>query len=144
MSDPMYFLDTNIFMYAAGKPHPYKATCVRILSALEQQTITAAINTEVLQELLYRYSHIQMMNKGIQLCRNILRYPLTVFPITQTEIELALTFLAETPVSALKPRDAIHAATMRSYNMTHILSADRHFDHFPHLERIDPLRFFSS
>lgn len=34
MSD-ITFLDSNVFMYAAGAPHLYKAPCVRILSNVE-------------------------------------------------------------------------------------------------------------
>jgi predicted nucleic acid-binding protein len=56
MSTPTVFLDVNVFMYAAGAPHPYKAACVRILADMETGALTAAINTEVLQELLYRYT----------------------------------------------------------------------------------------
>jgi hypothetical protein len=29
---PPTFLDVNIFMYAAGAPHPYKGPCVHILA----------------------------------------------------------------------------------------------------------------
>ncbi len=66
MSEETVFLDTNIFMYAAGAPHPYKEACLRILADMEAGILSAAINTEVLQELLYRYSHIRLAAKGIQ------------------------------------------------------------------------------
>ena len=33
---PLIFLDVNVFMYAAGAPHPYKVPCVKILSDAEQ------------------------------------------------------------------------------------------------------------
>jgi len=79
------FLDVNIFMYAAGVPHPYKDPCVRILSDVETGVLVAAINTEILQELLYRYSHIKLADKGVQLCRGILEYPLTILPVTKAD-----------------------------------------------------------
>jgi predicted nucleic acid-binding protein len=50
------FLDVNVFMYSAGAPHPYKDPCVRILSDVETGVLAAAVNTEIFQELLYRYS----------------------------------------------------------------------------------------
>ena len=34
MTEPI-FLDANIFMYAAGKPHAYKQPCQKILQAVE-------------------------------------------------------------------------------------------------------------
>jgi predicted nucleic acid-binding protein len=79
------FLDANVFMYAAGAPHPYKAACVRILADVETGALPAAINVEVLQELLYRYSHLALMERGLQLCRDILKYPITILPVTETE-----------------------------------------------------------
>jgi predicted nucleic acid-binding protein len=74
------FLDVNVFMYAAGTPHPYKNPCIRILSDVETGVLTATINTEIFQELLYRYYHIGLADKGVQLCKSIMHYPLTVLP----------------------------------------------------------------
>jgi predicted nucleic acid-binding protein len=33
-----YFIDTNIFMYAAGKPHEFKEPCVAILSRVQKSS----------------------------------------------------------------------------------------------------------
>ena len=43
-----YFLDANIFMYAAGREHPLKAPCVAILRRVAQEEIVALTNAEVL------------------------------------------------------------------------------------------------
>jgi len=48
------FLDVNVFMYASGKPHAYKNPCLHILKDVETEALSAAVNTEVFQELLYR------------------------------------------------------------------------------------------
>ena len=104
----VYFLDTNIFMYAAGASHPYKEPCVRILSLVETGELVAAINTEVLQELLYRYSHISLPDKGVQLCRMILKYPLLIWPVTETDIRLAIDLFHAHYARGLKVHDAIH------------------------------------
>lgn len=133
------FLDANIFMYAAGKVHPFKQSCQQILQAVEANQLPAATNVEVLQELLYRYHHIQLLDKGLQLCRYILDYPLTVLPVTPADIALALELLSQTKV--LPPRDAIHAATMKTNTITQILSADKHFDRIAGIQRLDPLTF---
>ncbi|MFO7680585.1 MAG: type II toxin-antitoxin system VapC family toxin [Chloroflexota bacterium] len=135
------FLDANIFMYAAGKPHEYKQPCREILQAVEAKQLTAATNTEVLQEILYRYHHVQLPDKGIQLCRYILEYPLTILPVTPADITNALELLSQNQNSGLKPRDALHAATMQNNNVTQILSADKHFDRITGIQRLDPLTF---
>ncbi len=135
------FLDANIFMYAAGKPHAYKLPCQQILQAVETAQLPAATNAEVLQELLYRYLHIDLLDKGIQLCRYILDYPLMVLPITPADVSIALELLAQNQVVNFPPRDAIHAATMQNNNITQILTADKHFDRINGIQRLDPLTF---
>ena len=55
MTGAPIFVDANVFMYAAGVAHPYKPPCVRILADLEQGKLATAINTEIVQEMLYRY-----------------------------------------------------------------------------------------
>ncbi len=133
------FLDVNIFMYAAGVPHPYKDPCVRILSDVEMGVLVAAINTEILQELLYRYSHIKLADKGLQLCRDILQYPLTILPVTEADLRLAIDLFESHRAVGLKPRDAIHAATMQNNGISRLISADKHFEHLDFVTRIDPL-----
>ena len=117
------FLDVNVFMYAAGAPHPYKGPCLRILTDLEMGVVSAVINTEILQELLYRYSHIGMADRGIQLCREILNYPLTILPVTEPDVRLAIDLLdvyqAKRTIIAdgliqIKTRQAARLATIRT------------------------------
>jgi len=119
----------------------YKEPCVRILSLVETGELVAAINTEVLQELLYRYSHISLPDKGVQLCRMILKYPLLIWPVTETDIRLAIDLFHAHYARGLKVRDAIHAATMRHNDVRHLISADRDFDMLDFLSRVDPLDF---
>ncbi len=138
MSDSI-FLDANIFMYAAGKTHPYKQPCIQILQAVESRQLNGVTNVEVLQELLYRYHYIQLQEKGIQLCQLILEYPLTLLSVTPSDMQLSLEILEQSLSVGLKPRDAVHAATMQNNNVTQILSADKHFDHISGIRRLDPL-----
>ncbi len=135
------FLDSNVFMYAAGASHPCKDPCVRILSGVETGALIAAVNTEILQELLYRYSHIKLTDKGLQLCRAVLRYPLTILAVTEVDIRLVIDLFDTYHSMGIRPRDAIHAATMRNNGISQLISADRDFDHLDFVTRIDPLTF---
>jgi predicted nucleic acid-binding protein len=137
----MFFLDTNIFMYAAGAEHPYKAPCIRILSDIENGIVEAAGNTEVLQELLYRYTHIRLADKGIQLCREVLLLTLAIFSVTESDLRLAIDLFEAHRTAGFKPRDAIHAATMQNHGIVHIISANADFDRLGALVRIDPLTY---
>jgi hypothetical protein len=137
----LIFLDANIFMYAAGAEHPYKSPCLRILSDVETGTITAVINTEILQEILYRYSHIHLPEKGIELCQAIIKYPIEVLPVTSSDIKQAIELYSSLHSSGLKPRDAVHAATMQNNHITHLASADKEFDQIPSIDRVDPITY---
>ncbi|MBI1878571.1 MAG: type II toxin-antitoxin system VapC family toxin [Chloroflexi bacterium] len=142
MAEPI-FLDVNVFMYAAGAPHPYKDIYVSILEDVENGVLTAATNSEVLQELLYRYSHIKLADKGIQLCRAVMQYPLAILPVTEADVRLAVDLFEAHRVNGLKPRDAIHAATMHNNHISQVISADRDFEHLDFVTRIEPLTYSS-
>lgn len=141
MTAPLVFLDVNVFMYAAGKPHFYKDACVRIVADVENGRLNAAINTEIVQELLYRYSMIGMVTQGIQLSRYVLKLPLIILPVTETDMRSALFVFEQYHAAGLKPRDAIHAATLRQHHIRTIISADKDFEGLPFLTRIDPLDY---
>ena len=143
MSAPAIFLDTSIFMYAAGTAHLYKEPCVRILAEVETSSLTGAINTEIIQELLYRYSHIGLTDKGLQLSRDVLRYPLAVLPVTLADVSLAIDIYEAHCDQGMKPRDAIHAAVMQRNRITHILSTDKHFDALDTIVRVDPVAYLT-
>jgi hypothetical protein len=138
------FLDVNVIMYAAGALHPYKDPCKHILSDVETGVLAAVVNTEIFQELLYRYSHIKLAEKGVQLCRDILKYPLTIFPVTEADIRLAIDLFDRHRVTGLKPRDAIHAAMMKNNGIGRLISTDKEFDHVDIVTRIDPLVYTST
>ena len=54
MSPPV-FLDANVPIYAAGREHPLKAPCVRVLELAAERPYDFVTDAEVLQELLHRY-----------------------------------------------------------------------------------------
>lgn len=137
------FLDSNIFMYAAGKPHIYQEPCIQIVKDVELKNLSAVINTEILQELLYRYSQIGLNEKGIQLCRIILNFPLLILPVTESDVRLAVKLYPEFLKFNIKTRDIIHSANLKNNGIIQIISADKHFSHFNFLERIDPLEYLT-
>jgi len=53
------FIDSNIPMYVAGREHPYREPSRRFLATVQRNEIEGCTSTEVLQEILYRYSALQ-------------------------------------------------------------------------------------
>jgi len=54
MADPI-FLDANIPMYAAGRPHPLKQPCLDVLALVALYPDAFCTDAEVFQEILHRY-----------------------------------------------------------------------------------------
>lgn len=133
-----YFLDSNIFMYAAGREHPLKAPCVAILSRVAQEKLEALTNAEVLQEILYRYGAIGELQRGLHLARLAVdQVGGEVLPVTLADMQRAFD-LASRYGTAIRARDAVHAATMLNNGLTHLISADGHFDVIEGITRVDP------
>ena len=132
----MIFVDTNIFMYAAGREHAYKAPCLHALELIEQGQIAAVTDVEVLQELLYRYWHIGQLDKGLRLYDECEALMPEVFDVTLRDVGRARALL-ETR-RAMPPRDARHLAVMMNHRVREILSVDTDFDRITGIRRIDP------
>ena len=133
-----YFLDTNIFMYAAGKPHKFKEPCVTVLSRVASGDLIAAVDAEVFQEIMYRYHHINLASKGVDLAWSITDLGIEVLPVTKKDIEIALYYYQKYQKSGVSPRDIIHVATMLNSGIGMIVSVDKHFDMIEEVNRIDP------
>ena len=140
----MTFLDTNIFIYAAGRESDYKAPCIQILADVVRGDLPAAINSEVCQEIMYVYHRRQRPDLAVEVVSRILRMPLTVLPVGRVETELAIAIYREKQAAGLPPRDAIHAAVMRQNGIRRVISTDPHFDLLDDLERVDPRDYTGS
>lgn len=130
------FLDVNIIMYAAGAAHPSKAPCSQLLERIAQGGFEAVCDTEVLQELLYRYWHVKVLEEGLKLVAMVTRIIPTILPVSKADVLLATKLLAQH--RRVQPRDAIHAAVMLNHGLTHLYSYDHDFDLIPGLKRLEP------
>ena len=133
----MIFIDANIVMYAVGRPHKYKEACARIIVSISEGKIPAVTDSEILQEILYRYWYIRELEKGLQVFEDFQNLVPKIFPIGREDlVESAEILRKNIPIF---PRDALHAAVMRKNGVNSILSTDTHFDLIPGIQRKDPL-----
>ncbi len=137
------FIDTSIFMYARGKDHPLKAPCANIIFAIAKEGAignygTPAINTEVFQEILYRYVMIEKGDIGLSICRDIEALEVDVLPVTKEDMNRVFELFERYKSKGLPPRDLIHAAVMISNGISNIISADKHFDAIKEIKRVRP------
>jgi hypothetical protein len=134
-----YFLDANLVMYAAGKPHPLRDACREALQAALDRRVSLITNSEVLQEILYRYFAIQKPEMARAVYSSTTRLCDEVIPVSEMHTARALELLLA--YSRLSPRDAIHIATMEGRGIQRILSTDHDFDAIDRIERVDPADF---
>lgn len=141
MNDAPYFLDVNIPMYAAGKDHPYKKSCVWVLTEIANGRLEAVIDTEIIQEILYRYGAIQQWQVGAQMAENLLALVPVVLPVTIEEMKTAVSLFAQYAPQGVKARNVVHTAVMHTHQLSHIISTDQHFDQIEGITRLDPQAF---
>ncbi|MBC8390186.1 MAG: type II toxin-antitoxin system VapC family toxin [Actinobacteria bacterium] len=124
------FIDANIPMYAAGRQHPNKSSSLGVLKLVSEGDIIGITSTEVLQEILYRYKAINLLEEGFKVYDYFVQTIDEVLTVNFQIINNARDILENKKYKNIYPRDAIHAATMNYYNISYIASHDRHFKLF--------------
>ncbi len=134
----MIFIDSNIFMYAAGSPTAHRKPCQEFLKKLINSGSAAQYFTsvEVLQEILHRYRSISLADEAYSLLDNILQLGITILPIEIEDIMLARKLLED--LNNLPTRDGIHAAVAIRKNISVIASFDKNFDQISGIRRFEP------
>jgi predicted nucleic acid-binding protein len=138
MSKSIYFIDTNIFLYSVGRDHPLKPASVTAIHRIRDGQITAVINTEIIQEVLYHFQSIKQLSIGIRLAKDVVSISARVLPVEGVDLSLAIELLESYP--KIQTRDAFHAATMIRNGIKEIISTDPHFDLIYEIKRIDPTK----
>lgn len=133
----MILVDSNVIMYAAGADHPCKAASVAFLQGVAEGRIEAAVDAEVLQEILHRYRALNRWVDGRRVYDLARRIFTVVFPITFEILDRARLLLDE--YEGLMARDALHAAVVEAHSLEAICSYDRDFDRVRTIRRTEPL-----
>ncbi len=121
-------------MYVVGAAHAHKDRALLLLDRLLRERKRLVTSTEVMQEILHRYSAISR-KEAIQPAFDALHEIVDeVYDVTLADIEKAKDLLLA--YEGLSSRDVVHAACMQRRNIVEILSFDRGFDQIPRLRRI--------
>lgn len=130
----MVFVDSNIPMYVAGRDHPHREPARRFLARARSGEIEICTSTEVLQEILYRYSALKRIDLAgavydlfVQLCP-------TVLPVALADTDRARTLIVGHP--GLSVRDAVHASVMLNHDLSKIATFDIGFDALAGITRV--------
>ena len=132
----MTLIDSNIFMYAAGASHKHKEPSLAFLDRVACGEVDAAIDAEVLQEILHRYRAINRWKDGRRVYDLARAVVPQVISITAQILDDARALLDT--YRGLMARDALHAAVYRSIQADALYSYDRDFDRVTGLVRHEP------
>jgi len=131
------FVDTNVPIYASGRPHPLREPCRRIIHAIGQRQLDVVTSVEVFQELLHRALRLGRLEDGLALFDHFHRIMEgRILSLTETALLHVRSSTDSNP--DLNARDHFHLAVMQEHGLNTILSAGTHFDGIPTINRLDP------
>lgn len=143
MNDSQVLLDVNVPMYAAGQAHAYKEACVWVMREVAEGRLAAAIDTEMIQEILDRYGALRQWRIAVAMARDLLNLILVVYPVLLADARLAVELFEQYAPQGVKARDLLRVALMQNNGLTTIISTDAHFDRIAGIRRLDPRELFS-
>jgi predicted nucleic acid-binding protein len=119
----MIFVDSNVFIYAVGRPHPLRAEAQDFFSASRKQGARLVTSAEVLQELLHVYlpvGRIETLDAALELA---IRGVDEVFPIDPEAVIHARHLVNNYP--GLTARDLIHLSVCQLKKIEELKTFDR-------------------
>jgi uncharacterized protein len=119
----MIFVDSNVFIYAVGRPHPLKEEARRFFLESSRKGKRLVTSAEVLQELIHVYlpaGRMETMDNALELARAGID---TILPILPETVFHARHLVTKHP--ELTARDLIHLATCQNQKIHEIKTFDR-------------------
>ena len=129
------FIDSNVPMYVAGREHPNRSPAKRFLEKVRRGEVEAHTSTEVLQEILYRYSSLKRLDLAAQVYDLFVQICPVVFPVNLADTDRAKALVCGK--AAVSPRDALHAAVMLNNGVPRVATFDNDFDRIVGIKRYD-------
>ena len=111
--NPAVFIDANVPIYAAGREHPYRQPCVRILRILADDPQSFVTDSEVLHEMIHRYlasGRWTFSREVVRAFAEAMRG--RVEAVHGDDVTLAAEFADRHP--GVSARDLVHAAVMQT------------------------------
>jgi predicted nucleic acid-binding protein len=122
-------------MYVGGAEHPNRGPATRFLKGAGDAGLDLCTSTEVLQEILYRYTVLGRTDLADRVYDLFVALIPEIFSVTLADTDLAKRILLSTP--GLSARDAVHAGVMLNRNVNRVATFDRGFDRIEGLERVE-------
>ena len=119
----MIFVDTNVFMYVVGRPHPLREHARQFFTDALRDQSRLCTSAEVVQELLHAYIAPGRM-KTLDAALSLIESTRTeVWPLEMEDVTLARQLQERLP--ALSARDLCHLASCRRRGVHELMTFDQ-------------------
>ena len=119
----MIFVDSNVFMYAVGKPHPLRSRARDFFTESFLNSTPLCTSAEVLQEMLHAYLPVRRSDVFDDAVALIDRAGVEVWTLEAADVTLARQLRAAHPT--LEARDLCHLASCRRRGVDRIMTFDQ-------------------
>ena len=119
----MTFVDTNVIMYAVGRPHPLQGRAREFFVEANRNRTPLCTSAEVLQELIHAYlpvGRLETLDAAMSLA---VRSRVEVWPLEVRDVTLARQLHEQYPF--LVARDLCHLASCRRRGVSEIMTFDQ-------------------
>ena len=121
----MIFVDTNVIMYAVGRPHPLQEQAHDFFLECRRNGSPLFTSAEVLQELAHAYLRVNRRENFDEALALLESFNVQIWPLTADDVKLAVELHAQHP--NLSARDLCHLASCRRRGVTRIMTFDQGF-----------------
>ena len=119
----MIFVDSNIFIYAVGRPHPLKEGAQNFFIESSQKGMRLVTSAEVLQELLHAYLPLRRLATLDAAMTLAVKGVDQIFPIDSAVVLHAHNLVNQYP--GLTARDLVHLAVCHQHQIKELKTFDR-------------------
>ena len=118
----MTYVDTNVFMYAVGKPHPLQSRAQKFFHESLRSRTALFASAEVIQELMHVYLSMKRphtLDSALDLIEGV---GVEVWPLEAAGVQLARRLHQRHPT--LHARDLCHLASYQRRGVREIMTFD--------------------
>ena len=134
----MIFVDTDIFLHAAGTDATRREACQGVLGRLveEEAGLVARTDAVVLSEALEQCREAGVSEQAAPLFDAVAALGIPILPVDEEALRRARLLLAA--IAELDTRTAVHAGVMQAHGIDRVLSYDEGYDFVRGIERLEP------
>ena len=132
----MILIDTNILVYALGKPHPLREPAQKLLDVASRGGVEARTIDVVIVELLHVFSRRRPRSATGAAARDCIELLAPLVDVTSADVALGVEIFERH--EALESADALIAAVALNHEADALVTADGSFAAVAGLRVVDP------